>query len=112
MTMDALAAELLRGLHAQWPSHAELGGFEVEVGALLDLDADLLETTLRAAAPGVEVRIVRVEALLECEDCGAHYPPDEAPCPVCGSARAKAIAGTELGVRRAWARRAPGGAPG
>lgn len=104
MTVDDLAAELVAGLRAQWPGQVELGGFEVEVGELLDLDVPALLQSLRRLVPGVEVRVVRVEGLLQCQECGARYPADEAPCPVCGSARAEPVAGTELGVRRAWAR--------
>lgn len=104
MTVDELAAELVAGLNAQWPAHVPLGGFEVEVGELLDLDVRALRGALQRALPGVEVQVVRVEGLLQCQDCGARYPADEAPCPVCGSAHAEPVAGTELSVRRAWAR--------
>lgn len=104
MTEDDLAAELVAGLRAQWPAHVVLGGFEVEVGELLDLDVAALTQALRRAMPDVEVRIVRTEGLLQCQDCGARYPADESPCPVCGSAHAEPVAGLELSVRRAWAR--------
>jgi Zn finger protein HypA/HybF involved in hydrogenase expression len=104
MRVDDIADELVAALRAQLPDDIVLDGFEVEVGEHVELDRDALVAALRARVPGVEVRVVVVEGLLRCLDCGADYPPDEAPCPVCGSARAALIHGQELSVRRAWAR--------
>ncbi len=107
MSVAQIAEELLAGLRAQWPADQALGGFEVEVGELVDVDASALKAELERACPGVTVEILRVEGLVRCLDCGAHYPAEESPCPVCGSGRGELMHGAELGVRRAWAR--PGG---
>ncbi len=104
MSLAAIAEELLVGLRAQWPADQQLGGFEVEVGELVDVDVAALKAELERACPGVTVQIVRVDGLIRCLDCGAHYPAEESPCPVCGSGRGELVHGVELGVRRAWAR--------
>lgn len=100
--VEGIAAQLVDGLRAQWPAEVELGGFEVEVGVLLDLDAEELRAALAQLCPGAEVRIKKVEGVLHCLDCGAEYPSDEHPCPACGSNRAELVHGTELGITRAW----------
>ncbi len=106
MSVAHIADELVAALRDQLPVGVVLAGFEVELGEHVDiLEVDLLEALL-ARLPGVEVCFVRVEGLLRCLDCGAEYPPDESPCPVCGSVRAEVLHGQELGVRRAWARSA------
>ncbi|MBM4390492.1 MAG: hydrogenase maturation nickel metallochaperone HypA [Deltaproteobacteria bacterium] len=102
--VEGIAAQLVDGLRAQWPAEVELGGFEVDVGVLLDLDAVELQAALAHLCPGVEVSIKRVEGVLHCLDCGAEYPSEEHPCPACGSNRAELAHGTELGVARAWGR--------
>lgn len=104
MTPDTLAEHLLEGLYAQLPPGVELSGFELEVGELVDVDIAALHEALVRRAPGVEVVITRVAGLLRCLDCGARYPPDEHPCPVCGSGRSEIEHGSELGVKRAWVR--------
>lgn len=104
MDVAHIADELVAGLRAQLPPEVVLEGFEVEVGEHLELDAEALMAALQLLVPGVEVRLVQVEGLLRCLECGAEYPADEAPCPVCGSARAELVHGHELSVRRAWAR--------
>lgn len=104
MDVAHIADELVAALRSQLPSGVRLDGFEVEVGEHVDIDHDQLRAALEARVPGVEVKIAVVEGLLHCLDCGAQYPADEAPCPVCGSARAELIHGNELSVRRAWAR--------
>lgn len=101
-----VARTLVAGLNAQLPAEGfSLRGFEVEVGALVELDVALLLEALLALVPGVDVQLVRVPAVLKCLDCGAEYPVDESPCPVCGSARAELIRGNELQVKRAWGER-------
>ena len=105
MTSDELAASLLKGLHDQLPDDVELAGFELEIGDLVDVDVSALRRALEEAAPGVEVVVTRVAGLLRCLDCGARYPSDEHPCPVCGSGRAELEHGEELGMKRAWVRR-------
>lgn len=103
MSISAVAAQLLEGLNAQLPdSGFRLVGFEVELGALVDVDPELLHIALINLVPRVEVRITRVDALLKCRDCGAEYPSDEHPCPVCGSPHADLVHGSELGIVRAW----------
>jgi len=98
-----IAASLLAHLQSQLPpSGFQLEGIEVRVGALVDLEVELLRAALCAALPRVEVRLTVVDALLKCADCGAEYPHDEHPCPACGSARAEVVAGTELEIARAW----------
>lgn len=104
MTPTALADALLQGLREQLPPELELAGFEVEIGELVEVDVPALLAALRAAAGPVDVQITRVAALYRCLDCGTEYPPDEAPCPTCGSARVELAHGDELGVKRAWAR--------
>ena len=104
---DDTALALIRGLHAQLPPGPfVLAGIEVALGALVDLTAEGLRAALEAALPGVEVRVTMIPAVLRCLDCGAEYPADEHPCPVCGSVNATLIHGDELTITRAW------GAPG
>jgi Zn finger protein HypA/HybF involved in hydrogenase expression len=80
-----------------------VAGIEVRLGAMVDLGADELRTALRnRLGPGIEVQITTVAAVLRCLDCGAEYPGDEHPCPVCGSGRAELIHGAELQIARAW----------
>ena len=94
---------LLEALAAQIPASGfRLDGIEVEVGALLDIDPAEVQQLLANALPGVEVRMVTGAALLRCTDCGAEYPPEEHPCPVCGSPRSTVLHGQELGIARAW----------
>ena len=105
--MDAstaqVADQLIEGLHSQIPtSNFQLKGIEVLLGAVVDLDALLLQAALEARLPGVEVQVTLVEVLMHCTDCGAEYPPDEHPCPVCGSPNATVIHGHELEIVRAW----------
>ncbi len=106
VTPAVLAAELLAGLRAQLPPDVKLAGFEVAIGELVDVDVAALVRELRAGAGVVDVQVKRVAALYRCLDCGAEYPPEESPCPVCGSARAELVSGDELTITRAWA--APG----
>lgn len=106
MSIAEVAGELLEGLHAQLPPIGfRLDGFEVEVGAMVDIDPEQLRAALLAMLPGIEVRVTRVDALLKCKDCGAEYPADEHPCPVCGSPHAELARGGELHVTRAWGER-------
>lgn len=107
MTPAAIAAELFSGLRHQLPPDVELAGFEVEIGELVDVDVPAVVAELRALAGDVEIRVSRVPALYHCLDCGADYPPEESPCPACGSTRAELKTGDELGVKRAWARPRP-----
>jgi Zn finger protein HypA/HybF involved in hydrogenase expression len=103
MSIHEVAAPMLAHLHAQLPPDGfRLLGVEVVVGMLVDVDADALHAALVAALPGVEVRLVRTEGVLRCEDCGAEYPHDEHPCPTCGSGRATLVGGDELEIRKAW----------
>lgn len=101
--LEDLATSLLAGLTAQIPAqNFRLLGIEVEIGAMLELDDAPLLAALQRRLPGVEIRMRRVEALMRCIDCGAHYPPDEHPCPVCGSPAAELVHGQELQISRAW----------
>jgi Zn finger protein HypA/HybF involved in hydrogenase expression len=101
-----VAGALLAGLNAQLPpSGFQLDGIEVRVGALVDLDPEMLRAALCAMLPRVEVKITVVPGLLRCDDCGAEYPHDEHPCPVCGSGKATLIQGNELEIVRAWGAR-------
>lgn len=68
----------------------------------MDLVPAALLAALRARLPGIDVQITVIAALMRCEDCGAEYPPDEHPCPACGSPRGTLIHGEELGIVRAW----------
>ncbi len=101
-----VAAHLLKGLRAQIPASVAVRGIEVEVGVTVDLDVGALQAALCAVLPGVEVRIRRVDVLFKCADCGAEFPADEHPCPVCGSVRVAMVHGDELGISRAWAHEA------
>lgn len=107
MDLAHLADELVAALRAQLPDDVILEGFEVELGEHVGVDAEALRAALQLRVPGVDVQILNVEGLLRCLDCGAEYPADEAPCPVCGSARSEHAHGQELSVRRAWARPRP-----
>jgi Zn finger protein HypA/HybF involved in hydrogenase expression len=101
--VSVVASELLDHLHAQLPSAGfRLDGNEVLVGELVDLEPELLRAALSAMLPGIEVKVTAVAALLKCKDCGAEYPHDEHPCPVCGSPNAELIHGNELEILRAW----------
>jgi Zn finger protein HypA/HybF involved in hydrogenase expression len=100
---QTVAAALVAGLRAQLPAAGfTLGGVEVQLGELVDLSADALREAMEGELPGIEVRITVVRGALKCQDCGAEYPSDEHPCPVCGSGRAELIHGTELTIARAW----------
>ena len=104
MSLTEVAHQLLEGLHAQLPEHGfHLQGIEVHVGKMVDLDPEQLRAMLLALLPPkVEVQITLVDALLRCKDCGAEYPADEHPCPVCGSPHAELAHGGELQIVRAW----------
>lgn len=98
-----VAQHLIEGLRAQFDASVPLRGIEVEVGATVELDHAALGAALSAGLSGIEVRIVAVAVLFRCTDCGAEFPADEHPCPVCGSARVSLVHGEELGISRAWA---------
>jgi Zn finger protein HypA/HybF involved in hydrogenase expression len=103
MSLTELAGQLLEGLNAQLPASGfRLVGIEVQVGKMVELDPEHLRAMLCAMLPRVEVQITVVDALLKCKDCGAEYPHDEHPCPVCGSPNAELIHGGELQIARAW----------
>lgn len=108
MSIVAVAGQLLEGLQAQLPASGfRLVGIEIHVGALVELDPEALRAAVLALLPRVEVQITRVDALLKCKDCGAEYPSDEHPCPVCGSPHAELVHGMELGIVRAWGESIP-----
>lgn len=98
MDLEAIVQPLLDGLRAQLPPGFRLVAIEVAVGERVDVDRDALRQALERALPGVQVEIRPVAAVLRCLDCGAIYPADEFPCPVCGSGHAELIAGDELGI--------------
>ena len=77
MDVAHIADELVAGLRVQLPAEVVLEGFEVEVGEHLEIDVDALLTALKLLVPGVEIRLVRVEGLLRCLECGAEYPADD-----------------------------------
>lgn len=105
---EELADQLIAGLYAQLPTSGfRLDGIEVLVGTLVELDPDALARALKERLPGVEVQIKMSEACLRCTDCGAEYPADEHPCPVCGSPNASLISGSELEISRAWGETIP-----
>ena len=98
-----MAAQLVEGLHQQLPASGfRLDGIEVHLGKLVDIFPEDLRQALQLLLPRVEVRVTPVDALMRCTDCGATYPPEEFPCPVCGSADAVMIHGSELEIVRAW----------
>ena len=98
-----VAERLLEGLHQQLGDRvARVRGIEVEVGETHDLDATDLHAELSRLLPGRQIRVRTVAVLFKCADCGAEFPADEHPCPVCGSARVAMVHGDELGVSRAW----------
>lgn len=104
----AVAAELVLELVRQLPgSGFRLAGIEVHLGAELDLDAAILRESLDQAIVEsglgkIEIQISVIPGGLRCLDCGAEYPSDEHPCPVCGSPNAMMIHGRELAIARAW----------
>ncbi|MFZ5482400.1 MAG: hydrogenase/urease maturation nickel metallochaperone HypA [Myxococcota bacterium] len=109
-TVGEVAASLLEALNAQLPASGfALEGIEVRLGAMLDLDGEALRAALCAMLPGVDVQLVPVDGLLRCKDCGAEYPADESPCPVCGSPHAELVAGGDLQIVRAWGSQLSGG---
>ncbi len=102
-SLEAVVEELLAGLREQLPpSGFRLDGIEVHLGAEVELSGEELASALAKALPGVEIKITLIPSLLHCLDCGADYPPDEFPCPVCGSAAAEHLHGQELQIARAW----------
>lgn len=101
-TLEEVVGPLIAGLRAQLPPGFDLAGIEVHLGEQVDLLPEALRAALVARLPGIEVRVTVVASLLRCDDCGAEYPPDEFPCPVCGSARASLVHGHELAIARAW----------
>jgi Zn finger protein HypA/HybF involved in hydrogenase expression len=106
LTSDAaaeVAAQLVAGLRGQLPTDGfRLAGVEVQLGELVDLTAAELAAAIQAILGPVEVRVKVVTGVLKCLDCGAEYPSDEHPCPVCGSPNAQLVHGTELAIARAW----------
>ena len=98
-----VAQHLIEGLRSQIGGSVRLRGIEVEVGVTVELDHAALMAALGVELPGLEVRIREVAVLFQCADCGAEFPADEHPCPVCGSARVSLVHGEELGISRAWA---------
>ena len=98
---DVVAESLVQALRLQVPPTFPLVGIDVHLGALVDLVPAALLAALRARLPGIDVQITVIAALMRCEDCGAEYPPDEHPCPACGSPRGTLIHGEELAVVRA-----------
>ena len=100
---EEIADQLMEALHQQLPSsNFLLKGIEVQLGALVDLEVADLQRALQQRLPAVDIRITVMEALMQCTDCGAQYPPDEHPCPVCGSPHAHMVHGHELEIVRAW----------
>ncbi len=103
MPISDVAGNLLEHLHSQLPATGfRLDGIEVRVGIRVDLEPETLRAALSARLPGIEVEVNSVPGLLKCADCGAEYPHDEHPCPICGSAKATLIQGNELEIVRAW----------
>ena len=101
--VQTVAAQLVAGLRAQLPAQGfRLDGVEVLLGVLVDLQPEELRAAMHEMLPSVEVKVKVVEALMRCTDCGAEYPPEEHPCPVCGSPHATLIHGQELEISRAW----------
>ena len=98
-----VANHLVSGLRAQVGASVALVGIEVEVGESVDVNIQVLQGALARLLPGVEVQIRAVAVLYVCADCGAEFPADEHPCPVCGSVRVSMVHGEELGITRAWA---------
>jgi Zn finger protein HypA/HybF involved in hydrogenase expression len=102
-SLETIVEELVRGLREQLPPTGfRLDGIEVHLGAEVELEPQELSSALGLALPGVEIKIKVIASLLHCMDCGADYPPDEFPCPVCGSAAAEHRHGQELEIARAW----------
>lgn len=100
---QTVATQLVDELRRQLPAQGfRLDGIEVRLGVLVDLDPSALKSALQALLPAIEIRITPVEALMRCLDCGAEFPPEELPCPVCGSQHAEVIHGQELEISRAW----------
>ncbi|MSP56606.1 MAG: hypothetical protein EXR69_13555 [Myxococcales bacterium] len=99
-----VAMQLLEGLRAQLGGRvAQVKGVEVEVGEAHSLDPARVQVALTLLLPEVDVRVNVVAVLWKCSDCGAEFPADEHPCPVCGSVRVTMVRGDELGITRAWA---------
>lgn len=110
MSVSEVAIQLLEGLNAQLPASGfRLDGIEVQVGRMVELEPELLRAALCALLPGIEVKVTPVDALLKCKDCGAEYPADEHPCPVCGSPHAELVHGGELQIVRAWGEKTAAG---
>jgi Zn finger protein HypA/HybF involved in hydrogenase expression len=109
-SVGEIAASMLEALNAQLPPAGfHLAGIEVRLGTLVDLDPESLRAALCAMLPGVEVKLEVVPGLLRCKDCGAEYPSDESPCPICGSPHAELAQGGELEIVRAWGSQEAGG---
>ena len=106
LTEDAaeeVAAQLVTGLRAQLPTEGfRLAGVEVQLGELVDLTPAELAAAIQAILGPIDVQVKVMTGVLKCTDCGAEYPSDEHPCPVCGSPNAQLIHGTELAISRAW----------
>lgn len=100
---DEVAETLVEGLRAQLPATGfRLAGIEVHLGEEVDLGAEELREALARVLPGVTIEVTPIASALKCTDCGAEYPTDEHPCPVCGSPNAAMIHGNELTIARAW----------
>ena len=98
-----IAQRLAQHLRSQLPEKGfRLLGIEVLLGKMVELEEEALMAALQVELPTIEVKIQRIEGLMRCIDCGAQYPNEEHPCPVCGSPHAELIAGMELEIGRAW----------
>jgi Zn finger protein HypA/HybF involved in hydrogenase expression len=101
-TLSEIARTLVDGLIAQLPKGGfRLESIEIAVGMQVDLEPEALRVEVAALLPEVQVEMRRVDALMRCQDCGAEFPPDEYPCPVCGSGHVELVHGLELEVVKA-----------
>lgn len=101
-TLSEIARSLVEGLRAQLPAEGfRLDSIEIAVGTQVDLQPEELRLAVAALLPGVQVEMRVVEALMRCQDCGAEFPPDEYPCPLCGSGHAELVHGLELEIVKA-----------
>ena len=89
--------------HAEQADAARINDIYIVIGRLSSIIDDSIQfywdiLSKDTIAAGSTLHFKRVEAELECRECGQKYTPEGmmTPCPSCGSARIKVLTGNEF----------------
>ena len=96
----SLATEIMRIAADEIPEKWELKGLSITVGGLSCVSPDSLVFCLRSlAGDGVEVKVRRTPAVLQCLECGNEFETTDLyePCS-CGSLKRQVKSGREITV--------------